>query len=223
MTAAARPVDTTAPLWAHLVCFAIAGGLFAAVAASSRGGQPLLTLMLGLVASPGLMALVGTTVMHRPLGQIFDPEHCSWAFLADIPLAFALALASAQWPKLHGSGVMSSGWWLLIAIAAGITAAVVFHFVLDAPNYLKVPGGRALLSDPTKLIHDEITYFVLSAGLVWAVLPVLVYGSWSVAAPWLICAYLLAWIGGSVHDTIVGLDFFQLHGPYDWANFRPLR
>ncbi len=217
---------TQAPWWAHLVCLVVAGLLFGALALASRQGHWLLTLLVALVASPGLMYLVGAVVMRRTFGDLFDPRHASWAFLADVFLAILLALAASQWRSLQGSGrlyeFMRSPWWLGVAIAVGLGVSLGWHYLIDGPNYLKVPGGEALLSDPTKLVHDKIAYFVLSAGLIWAAVPVLVYGSWSAAATWLMAGCFLMWIGGNLHDALVGLDIFRLHQPFDWTTGRPL-
>jgi hypothetical protein len=230
VTATDPSVDTRAPLWVHLLCFSVALLLFIVIVIvndiSHTGQRVGLTVALAALASVGLTALVGMVMERRPLfdGQqtappLFHLKDSSWAALADVFLVALVGLAAAYRPSLNDGGLMFSRWWILIALAAGLVAAVGFHFVLDAPNYVKT-GAESLLSAPTKLVHNEITYFVLAASLVYLAVPILLTSSWSSWVPWLIVGCLAIWIVGGIRDK--GLDLYRLHRPYDYANHRPL-
>ncbi len=223
MAATNLPIDTKAPIWAHLACFAIAVLLYGAITTAGWSGHYWLVLVLALLASPGLMTFAAVVIERRQLGVILDLKHQSWAFMfGDLALAALLAIASSQWPRQNiGRGLFDTHWWWLVGLAAGVTLAVAFHFFLDKSNYVAA-GAIDQLSAPTKLIHDEIAYFVLAGSLVYLAVPVLVYGDWASWAPYVIVACFLIWIGGGVHDTKANLDPHFLHPSYDWANFRPL-
>jgi hypothetical protein len=234
MASPVRSAHTTAPLWAYLVCLLIAGLLTWQIIVLGRHGDWAAVLLLALLSSPGLMLLGKVGLMRDSVAELFDPHRASWAFLADFALAGVVALAASAWPHLVPGQFFTSGWWLLLAIVGGVAASLAWSFGLDRPAYRQTATGTELLGDPTKLIHDNVAYFVLSITLLYLAVPVLGRGDWSTSTPWLMSGLFSLWVLGGVADAVRkqpnfqarsnwGLDIFNLHGIFDWTTFRPIR
>ena len=176
-------------------------------------GNPWVGLAPIMVSIIGGLTLRITMEYGEPSG-IFDPRTQSWAFLFgdSLFLPFALWAASQSWVWLgrREGQWYQTWWWLCVALAAGIAAMVVFHFILDAPDYVRA-GHADLLLSPTKQWHDFVTYPSLAAALVYLGIPAIKEDFWG-NGKWALGGALVWLLLGVVGDGMIHhVDPAKLH------------
>lgn len=194
--------------------FALSTIVLATAYGITFGAQGMMRVaLIPILISPVMMHVVRFGwELGKPDG-LLDPRTQSWAFLFGdtIMLPIALGAAAYSWRSLPADGWYRSTWWLLLSIGVGVVFALVFHFVLNAPNYIKAGNGD-MMGSPTSIWHDVVVYMTLSILIVFlgATAVVMDFGG----TGWIVVAGLVGWLAlGAADATIHPLDQADLH-PY---------
>lgn len=177
--------------------------------------------LFGLVISWVPMNLIALTLERRWL----KPHEQFWQFyIGDLIFLPGAMAGLAGLEQQLGNRGWDPEWWIWLCTAAAATAAVVTHYVLDAPK----PSGytESQWDSPAKLWHDLYVipvftyYLLLKLPLLWSTAS---FGSstWGVAVAVMIM--LVGWAGlGIVDQTMREVDLKKkAHIEFDWAHLRP--
>lgn len=137
---------------------------------------------IGLLC-PTSVVLIAVVVEKRPLGQVLDWHHQSWAFLLGdfILLVIASTLSSKLWQQLPktrevGRRIRKTFWrrwrWVVICLVFGVVVALYIH-ERDVTGYAAA-GSPASAFTASKLVHDVFGSSIYPAVLAFTGLPVLV-------------------------------------------------
>jgi len=208
-----------------LICTSVFFQAVASFATSHWWVAPL----VGLAASPGIMALLRYTLERGTPPGMFNPKTQSWAFLFGdllfLPFALAMLALGAAHVQLEASGWVSyeSGGWQRLCFWIGLAAGFVFNR-FDAANYSN-EGSLGAIFSPTKLAHDFIAYPVLVGSLLFLAGPLVrEIGSDAsgIAYLGLALAGALGWVGMAVRDMVHPPRPYDLHPAWDRDAYRPL-
>lgn len=211
--------DVSDRVWFLILAAIIGMSLYLLMIIGFSKGNPWMAAGAVLLASPVAMLVLaanepnrGATVFAR-LANLVDFRHGSWAFLiGDVFLLSTMAAVIAVgWRRVDKASWFGSSWqWLLIALAVGVIAGLVFHH-----NEVGVFSTEALNS-PTKLWHDLVTYPVLCGGLVFGLVPMARQTPWV----WIALALFALWLLAGVADsTWHKLNPGDLHKPFIWPTW----
>jgi hypothetical protein len=155
----------------------------------------------------------------RPLRELIDFRHGSWAFLiGDVVLAVAIVFQVANWNRYEPSDART------FTALGGVLAIALLSMWLfrrfDRRRYVK---HDALLSydAPSKYAHDTVLVSVLSAGLLVGCAPLLLVWTWhgwvALAA---VAIYTLLGLADLYRDARGQLDPHKQHPAWDAEKFR---
>jgi hypothetical protein len=196
------------------------GWWLAAVAATLLGGTVPYAVIAAVMEHRSLLLLVAN----------FKEQSYAFLFGDALFLPLTAAMAALGWqhtPRLASTWA-TSRWWEGASVAMGLLISYLYRYVKDLPIYRKA-GAMGAFFAPTKLVHDLLSYPVLTIGLLCGGIPLFVESvnaQWPVvhlyAAPYLWPGLLGVglWAGvGAAHD----LGWFSpmpnphnLH-PNNWA------
>jgi hypothetical protein len=196
---------------AFLLCMVLSLGF------GGTWGYVLLPLALG-VAEYGVYS-VARRYEGRPLRELIDFRHGSWAFLiGDVVLAVAIVFQVANWNRYEPSDVRT-----FTALGGVLVIALLSMWLFrrfDRRRYVK---HDALLSydAPSKYAHDIVLVSVLSAGLLVGSAPLLFAWTWH---GWVmvggVAVYALLGLADLYRDARGQLDPHKQHPAWDAEKFR---
>lgn len=179
---------------------------------STLGTQGMVKVaLIPIIISPLMMLIVRIGWENGKPDGLLDPRTQSWAFLFGdtIMLPIALGAAAYSWRSLPAEGWHRSTWWFWLSVAVGVVFALVFHFVLNAPNYVKAGNGD-MMGSPTSIWHDVVVYLSLATLLVFLGAPAVVMNF--TGTGWIVVAGVVGWLAfGAADATIHPLEQTDLH------------